>query len=119
MGLVLIHAIAFFTPALGGYPFLGLSPAENPGVSLALGEVWVPHLLALRAGDIINLESGPVYGLITFPSFHTTVAILVVAIRLQGAWEAWATPSRRNTPSFPARAAVAALDRPSAPLSQR
>jgi hypothetical protein len=88
IGLILMHLVAFFTPALGSYPYYGINPAEHPNVRLVLQTEWVPHVLALRAGTSINLDGGQFYGLITFPSFHTSVAIMA-------AWALWTVPYAR------------------------
>lgn len=88
LGLVLMHAIAFFTPALGAYPFYAVESAEHPHIRLVLQKEWVPHVLALRAGAPVNLDAGEFFGLITFPSFHTAVAIMA-------AWALWSVPSAR------------------------
>lgn len=88
LSLVVVHILAIFFPAVGVYGYLGLSANDHPGMILSSEGRTVAHVMQLRTGALFDLNQGPVMGLITFPSFHTIIAI-------QAAWAFWRVPGFR------------------------
>jgi hypothetical protein len=64
ISLVLTCAIFIFTPALGHVAHIGTD--------------WMKTLTMIRNGEWADLDFSHVEGIISFPSFHTTLAILLV-----------------------------------------
>ncbi len=64
ISLVLTCAIFIFTPALGHVAHIGTG--------------WMKTLMMIRNGEWAALDFAHVDGIISFPSFHTTLAILLV-----------------------------------------
>jgi membrane-associated phospholipid phosphatase len=64
ISLVLTCAIFVFTPALGHVAHIGTD--------------WMKTLTMIRNGEWADLDFSHVEGIISFPSFHTTLAILLV-----------------------------------------
>jgi membrane-associated phospholipid phosphatase len=64
MSLVLTCAIFVFTPALGHVAHIGTG--------------WMKTLLMIRSGEWTAFDFSHVEGIISFPSFHTTLAILLM-----------------------------------------
>ena len=62
-------------------PISGLLPAASAwvyyDVTNLISAVHLPDFTALRAGTMQRIDLGHLEGLITFPSFHTTLAILL------------------------------------------
>jgi PAP2 superfamily protein len=85
LGLVITHAVACFTPALGAYAFYGINPSHHPNIALRVADLPVGEILGLRDGTIIDISRPSATGLIAFPSFHTTAALLF-------AWALWRVP---------------------------
>jgi hypothetical protein len=82
LALVTVHIVAIFAPAVGVYGYLGLTPADHPGLVLTSEGHTAVHVMQLRTGELFDLTRVPMMGLITFPSFHTVMAI-------QSAWVFW------------------------------
>lgn len=82
LALAVVHLVAVFLPAVGVYGYLGLAGTDHPGLLLSSEGRTVEHVLQLRSGAHVDLSDVPVMGLITFPSFHTVMAV-------QGAWLFW------------------------------
>ena len=83
ISLVLTCAIFVFTPALGHVAHIGTG--------------WMKTLMMIRNGEWTAFDFSHVEGIVSFPSFHTTLAILLVyaaahrpasadAICHRGAW---------------------------------
>jgi PAP2 superfamily len=64
ISLALTCAIFSFTPALGHVAHIGTD--------------WMTTLIMLRSGELAAFDFSHVQGIISFPSFHTTLAILLV-----------------------------------------
>jgi PAP2 superfamily len=64
ISLVLTCAIFVFTPALGHAAHIGTG--------------WMQTLMMIRNGEWADFDFSHVEGIISFPSFHTTLAILLV-----------------------------------------
>ncbi|PKP87500.1 MAG: hypothetical protein CVT78_10440 [Alphaproteobacteria bacterium HGW-Alphaproteobacteria-17] len=82
LALLIVHVIAIFLPAIGAYGYLGLSSADHPGMALTSEGHTVAQVMQLRSGELFDLSTARMMGLITFPSFHTVLA-------LQSAWAFW------------------------------
>lgn len=82
LALATVHLVAIFAPAVGAYGYLGLTPADHPGMMLISEGHTAVQVMQLRTGELFDLTAVPVMGLITFPSFHTVLAI-------QSAWAFW------------------------------
>ena len=76
----MVSLIAMGVPAIGAYAYWQPDPAMHDLLTGA-GTVHLAHLEALRAGtftqDFGPLEIASSVGLVTFPSFHTVLAIIV------------------------------------------
>jgi hypothetical protein len=88
LALTLVHLIAIFLPAIGAYGYLGLTPADHPGVILSSEGRTVAHVLGLRGAAPFDPSRIGTMGLITFPSFHTVLAV-------HAAWAFWRIPMLR------------------------
>jgi hypothetical protein len=64
ISLLLTCAVFVFTPALGHVAHIGTS--------------WMKTLMMIRNGEWATFDFSHVEGIISFPSFHTTLAILLV-----------------------------------------
>lgn len=71
-------AISGLMPALNTYVHFGLSPADHPDAVLPATLRHIPHLLALRDGSLTLLRLAEIEGIITFPSFHSSLGVLIV-----------------------------------------
>jgi membrane-associated phospholipid phosphatase len=83
-GLVTILASIVF-PAAGAFVFHN-PPAELRHVVGQDAGIWhLAHFQALRSGAMRTIDPGAIEGLVTFPSFHTALAVIVT-------WALWRTP---------------------------
>lgn len=72
ISLVLTCAIFVFTPALGHVAHIGTD--------------WMKTLIMIRSGEWTSLDFSHIEGIISFPSFHTTLAILLVYAVRHHSW---------------------------------
>jgi PAP2 superfamily protein len=70
--------IAGFMPALSPLAHFAITPADHPNIVLAVPREFEAQALALRDGSMRVIELGEAQGLVTFPSFHTVVAVLLL-----------------------------------------
>ena len=70
-------AIFPFVPALGGYLHFGISPADVPGVRVPSAWNFAPVFHAFRSGAEQLVDVNALEGIITFPSFHASAAVLL------------------------------------------
>ena len=70
--------IAGFMPALSPLAHFAITPTDHPNIVLAVPREFEAQALALRDGSLRLIELGEAQGLITFPSFHTVVAVLLL-----------------------------------------
>lgn len=75
-GLICITLSAFF-PAVGIYIHDNIQPQQFAYLHPAAARVHESVLMALRGHSLTNLTF-PLRGLITFPSFHTSIALLLI-----------------------------------------
>jgi hypothetical protein len=85
LALLATCATALFLPALGPYEFFGLSADHHPHITLITEAKMTAPIEWLRAAAFDTPKPTVTVGLISFPSFHTSAAILY-------AWAAWRTP---------------------------
>lgn len=79
VSLLLTVAVAALLPAAGPWKHFGygaLEPAGSP--YLPSGALALPHFLELRRGAEAAFALEEMQGIITFPSFHTVLAVLFV-----------------------------------------
>ena len=77
--LLVTIAVSGLMPALNAYNHAGLSPADHAGIDLPATTRHIAHLLALRDGSLRTLALDTAEGIITFPSLHTGLGILMIA----------------------------------------
>ena len=68
--ILITAAISGIVPALGAFVHFGV-----PGPAKA---TYLPHLLALREGTASSFSLNEIQGIITMPSYHTVLAILII-----------------------------------------
>ena len=94
--LMVTTAISSFVPALGAYHQLGLVAADHPNVIPAAFISSLTEIPALRDGSLRHLNLSELVGVVTFPSFHSSAAVLF-------AWALWPVRwvrIRRSGPEF-------------------
>ena len=70
-------AISAFLPAAGAWPYYGLSAAASPHVMPAVSTSW-PVFYGLRDGSFRMLVAIGSEGIISFPSLHAALAVILV-----------------------------------------
>lgn len=70
--------ISGLMPAMSPLAYLQITPADHPHINLAVPREFEEQALALRAGVLRVVELGDAQGLVTFPSFHTVTAVLLL-----------------------------------------
>jgi hypothetical protein len=88
IALVATCVIAVFFPALGPYEFLHITKADHPHIDLITSDKMTGPILWLRAGALTFPTPEFTVGLISFPSFHSTTAVIYM-------WATWRTPYLR------------------------
>lgn len=76
IALIITVILATLWPAVGGYVFYNVDPAQL-GLDVAAARKHELDYLALRSGELMEFPD-VMKGLITFPSFHATSAILLL-----------------------------------------
>lgn len=76
--------IATLLPTIGAYAFYNVPDALLPAFrDPRSGWDQVPHILALRNGSMREIPLADLHGLVSFPSFHTALAIITVWANLR------------------------------------
>jgi hypothetical protein len=70
LSILITATISGIVPALGAFVHFGV-----PGLAEAM---YLPHLLALREGTASSFSVNQFQGIITMPSYHTVLAILII-----------------------------------------
>jgi hypothetical protein len=70
--------IAGFMPALSPLAYFGINAGDHPHITLAVPREFEAQALALRSGTMRVIELSGAQGLVTFPSFHTATAMLLL-----------------------------------------
>jgi hypothetical protein len=76
-------------PAMAMYVHMGLTPADFPNLDPAAGFVHVPDMLALRSGAMTVLDIGKVEGIVTFPSYHAALGLILLVAGWSLPWLRW------------------------------
>jgi membrane-associated phospholipid phosphatase len=71
-------AISAVLPAAGVWPYYGLTPADSPHIIPAVSSSW-PVFYGLRDGSFRALVAVGSEGIITFPSLHAALAVILIA----------------------------------------
>lgn len=83
-------AFCTFLPAIGAYAYY-VPPAELVGnIPASAGRYHLEHFNGLRSGDLLSFTYAQTQGIITFPSFHTIVPVLLLW-SLRRTWAFWPT----------------------------
>ena len=77
LALIATSAISVFTPAVAAFVYLDLTPQVYANI-VSTVYTHVPTLEALRAGTFHSIPLNNLEGLITFPSFHTSAALMYI-----------------------------------------
>jgi PAP2 superfamily protein len=72
LSILITATISGIVPALGAFEHFGV-----PGPAKA---TYLPHLLALREGTALSFSVNAIQGIITMPSYHTVLAILIIYV---------------------------------------
>lgn len=70
--------IAAYMPALSPLAYLQITADDHPHIVLGVPREFEMQALALRSGTMRIIELGNAQGLVTFPSFHTAAAVLLL-----------------------------------------
>jgi hypothetical protein len=74
-------AVSAVLPAAGAWPHYALTAADSPNILPAVSESW-PVFYGLRDGSFRALVAVGSQGIITFPSLHAGLGVILIA----GAW---------------------------------
>jgi hypothetical protein len=80
--------IAAIIPAIGTYAHLGLRDAAAGGLPAGAGDYHLAYYAFMRSGASLDVGPLNVVGIVTFPSFHAVMALLV-------AYACWTVPAMR------------------------
>jgi hypothetical protein len=70
-------AISALLPAVGAWPYYGLTAADSPHITPAVSTSW-PVFYGLRGGSFRMLVATGSEGIISFPSLHAALAVILV-----------------------------------------
>ena len=71
-------AVSALLPAAGVWPYHGLTAADSPAIVPAVSTSW-PVFYGLRDGTVRSLVAVGSEGIITFPSLHAALAVILIA----------------------------------------
>ncbi len=71
-------AVSVVLPAAGAWPYYGLTATDSPNVVPAVSTSW-PVFYGLRDGTLRLLVAVGAEGIITFPSLHAALAVILTA----------------------------------------
>jgi len=71
-------ALSVIMPAAGAWPHYGITAAESPNVYPTVSTSW-PVFYGLRDGSFRSLVAVGSEGIITFPSLHAALAVVLIA----------------------------------------
>lgn len=81
--------ISGFLPAMAMFVHLGLSPADYPNLNPAASFVHVADMAGLRSGAPFRLDLMRAEGIITFPSYHAALGMLLLIGPATSRWVRW------------------------------
>lgn len=70
-------AISPFTPALGNFLHHGIAQADYPAIRVTAAWGFAENFAAMRSGTSQLITRESLDGLVTFPSFHTSGAVVL------------------------------------------
>jgi hypothetical protein len=88
IGVLIVGAAAGVFPAVGTYDFYRIDPSMHPHLDLVTKSLHLKQYISLRDGTFTTFSIQHAKGIITFPSFHTTLAIFFI-------WAMWRVPVLR------------------------
>ncbi|MGO4404139.1 phosphatase PAP2 family protein [Bosea sp. RAF48] len=86
---VITILISGFLPAMAMFVHLGLGPADYPNLKPAASFVHVVDMAGLRSGAPFRLDLMRAEGIITFPSYHAAVGMLLLIGSAANRWARW------------------------------
>lgn len=78
IGISICAAISFIFPAMSAYTFFNVNHNDYHNVNLLSGYWHIDDLLGMRNGTIKSIHLFTLKGIITFPSFHASTAIILL-----------------------------------------
>jgi membrane-associated phospholipid phosphatase len=81
--------ISGFTPAMAMFVHLGLSPQDYPNLAPAAASVHINHMTGLREGTLRLLVLNQSEGIITFPSYHAALGLIMIVAFWAVRWLRW------------------------------
>ena len=82
-------AISAVLPAVAMFVHLGLTPADYPNLNPGAAFVHVADIKALRSGAPFLVDLSRTEGIITFPSYHAAIALLMLLAGWAHPWLRW------------------------------
>lgn len=79
-----------FLPAIGAYAYYSPTIELVANIPSAAGRYHLEHFNGVRSGNLLSFTYRETIGIITFPSFHTIVPVLLLW-SLRGTWAFWPT----------------------------
>lgn len=89
LSAVVIIAISGLLPARSTFAFFNLSPADYPNLHPAAAFIHLPDLMALHADTPLHVDLRQAHGIITFPSYHAALGLLLLIGGWQNLWLRW------------------------------
>lgn len=81
--------VSGFMPAMAMFVHLGLGPADYPNLSPGASFVHVADMQSLRSGRPVLLDLARAEGIITFPSYHAALGLLLLLGAMAHRWARW------------------------------
>jgi membrane-associated phospholipid phosphatase len=76
-------------PAMAMFVHLGLTPADFPNLQPAAAFVHVADMTALRSGAMTVLDISTAEGIVTFPSYHAALGLILLIAGWSHPWLRW------------------------------
>lgn len=76
-------------PAMAMFVHLGLTPADFPNLDPAAAFVHVRDMTALRAGELELFDVAKAEGIVTFPSYHAALGLILLVAGWSHPWLRW------------------------------
>jgi len=93
LGMILSGAVVItlsgLLPALSTFAFLNLSPADYPNLQPAAAFIHLGDLMALHAGTALHVDLTRAHGIITFPSYHAALGLIMLFAGWNHPWLRW------------------------------
>src|SRR6266446_1153070 len=78
MEFVCLFTLSLVTCALIAFALPADSAWSHYGVTNIIDAYHLPHLYDLRSGRMTTIDTSKIYGMITFPSFHASLGVLLI-----------------------------------------